>query len=155
MGICRYCNQNAGFLRKQHGQCRDLHSQGIREMTQLAAQAAGTASFDETALRNTLQAIASRARATPDDVSQAIADGWLQGISHALSDGTLTHEEETASAPFGTDSSPGTSRPSPKARPPWTGPPGPASPPRADGPPSPPGTEAEPSRSWTTPSVGP
>ena len=39
MGTCRYCNQNAGFLRKQHGPCRDLHTQGIQEMTQLAAQA--------------------------------------------------------------------------------------------------------------------
>ena len=38
MGMCRYCGQNAGFLRKQHGQCRDLHATGIKEMTQLAAQ---------------------------------------------------------------------------------------------------------------------
>ena len=37
MGTCRYCNQNAGFLRNQHGQCRDLHALGIQEMTQLAA----------------------------------------------------------------------------------------------------------------------
>ena len=63
-------------------------------MVQLAAQAAGTASFNETALRNTLQAIASRARATEDDISQAIADDWVQGVSHALSDGILTQEEE-------------------------------------------------------------
>ena len=49
MGTCRYCNQNAGFLRRQHGQCRDLHAEGIQEMTQLAAQAAGTAGFNETA----------------------------------------------------------------------------------------------------------
>ena len=56
MGTCRYCNQSAGFLRKQHGPCRDLHTAGIQEMTQLAAQAAGTSSFNETALRTTLQA---------------------------------------------------------------------------------------------------
>ena len=53
MAACRYCNQNAGFLRKQHRQCRDLHDQGILEMAQLAAQAAGTAGFNETALRGT------------------------------------------------------------------------------------------------------
>ena len=94
MGACRYCNQSPGFLHRQHSQCRDLHAEGLREMVQLVAQAAGTASFDETALRNTLQAIASRARATPDDVSQAIADGWAQGLSHAMSDGTLTHTDE-------------------------------------------------------------
>ena len=94
MGTCRYCNQSPGFLRRQHSQCRDLHAEGVQEMVQLAAQAAGTASFNENALQNTLQAIASRARATEDDVSQAIADGWAQGVSHALSDGILTHEEE-------------------------------------------------------------
>ena len=98
MGTCRYCNQSAGFLRKQHGQCRDLHAQGMQEMTDLATQAAGTASFNETALRQTLEAIAlrarARARATEDDISQAIADGWGQGVQHATHDGILTQEEE-------------------------------------------------------------
>ena len=61
MATCRYCNQPAGFLCRQHGQCCDLHAEGIREMTQLAAQAAG---FNETALRSTLGAIATRAQAT-------------------------------------------------------------------------------------------
>ena len=72
MGTCCYCNQSAGFLRRQHSQCRDLHAEGVQEMVQLAAQAAGTASFNETSLRNTLQAIANRAKATEDDVSHAI-----------------------------------------------------------------------------------
>ena len=72
MGACRYCGTKAGFLRSQHSQCRDLHAEGVREMTQLAAQAAGTASFNETALRNTLQTIATRAWATEEEVSQAI-----------------------------------------------------------------------------------
>ena len=95
MGTCRFCNQSAGFLRKQHSQCRDLHTAGIQEMTQLAAQAAGTSGFNEQALRTTLQAIATRARATPDDISQAIAAGFAQGVKHAMQDGTLTADEET------------------------------------------------------------
>ena len=95
-----YCNQKAGFLRRQHGQCRDLHAAGIQEMTQLAAQAAGTASFNETALRSTLRAIAARARATEDDISQAIAAGWAQGVQHAMSDGILTQQEENGLRDF-------------------------------------------------------
>ena len=95
MATCRYCNQNADFLRKQHRQCRDLHTTGIQEMTQLAAQAARTAGFNETSLRNTLWAIATRARATEDEISQAIAAGWTQGVQHAMHDGILTREEET------------------------------------------------------------
>ena len=42
MGTCRYCNQSAGFLRKQHLLCRDLHSASIQEMNQLAAQTSDT-----------------------------------------------------------------------------------------------------------------
>ena len=91
MGTCRYCGQNASFLRKQHGPCRDLHTTSTQEMTQLAAQAAG---FNEAALRNTLRAIANRARATEDEISQAIAAGWTQGVQNAMSDGILTREEE-------------------------------------------------------------
>ena len=64
-------------------------------MTQLTAQAAGTAGFNDMALRSTLQAIAERIRATPDNISQAIADGWAQGVKHAMQDGTLTADEET------------------------------------------------------------
>ena len=81
-----------GLPRKQHGQCRDLHATVIKEMTELAA---GTRGFNETALRNTLQAIATRARATEDDISGAITSGWTQGIKHAMSVGILTREEET------------------------------------------------------------
>ena len=51
MGTCRYCDQNAGFLWKQHCPCRDLHSTAIQEMTQLPTQAASTHSFKEASFR--------------------------------------------------------------------------------------------------------
>ena len=94
-GTCRHCGQKTGLLQRDHPQCRQTHQAGMNEMTQLAAQAAGTSSFNETALRSTLQAIATRARATPEDISQAIAAGWAQGVKHAMQDGTLTADEET------------------------------------------------------------
>ena len=94
-GTCQHCGQAAGFLKQVHPGCQKVHQDGWNEMTQLAAQAAGTASFNETALRNTLRAIAARARATEDDISQAIAAGWAQGVQNAMSDGILTQEEET------------------------------------------------------------
>ena len=31
----------------------------------------------------------------PEDISQAIANGWTQGVQHAMQDGTLTADEET------------------------------------------------------------
>ena len=105
-GTCYHFGQKTGLLQRDHPQCRQTHQAGINEMTQLAAQAAGSASFNETALRTTLQAIATRARATEEDISQAVAAGWTQGVKYATSDGTLTQEEETKSSP---------------APPPWTG----------------------------------
>ena len=66
-GTCRYRGQKAGFLRKQHSPCHDLHTAGIQEMTQLAAQAASAHTFNEAALRQTLQAIANRSRATGEE----------------------------------------------------------------------------------------
>ena len=74
-GTCRYCGQQTGLFQNIHTECRDLHAEGIQEMTQLATQAGGTAGFNETTLRRTLQAIAARAHATPDEISQAIAAG--------------------------------------------------------------------------------
>ena len=99
-GTRRHCGQKTGLLQRDHAQCRQTHQAGMNEMTQLAAQAVGTSSFNETALRTTLQEIATRARATPDDISQAIADGWSQGVKHALSDGALTAEEEASLRTF-------------------------------------------------------
>ena len=90
MATCRYCNQNAGFLRKQHGQCRDLHTSGYQEMVQLAAQAASARTFSEAALR----AIAQRSRATDLDIEQALEDGFAWGIAQALTDGIMTRDEE-------------------------------------------------------------
>ena len=99
-GTCRHCGHKTGLLQRDHTQCRQTHQAGMNEMTQIAAQAAGTSSFNETALRSTLQAIATRARATPEDISQAIADGWAQGVKHATADGTLTAEEEASLRTF-------------------------------------------------------
>ena len=94
MGTCRYCVQNAGFLRKQHSPCRDLHTTGIQEMTQLAAQAASAHTFNEAALRQSLSAIAQRSRATGEDIDRALEEGFRQGVAHAMSDGILTRDEE-------------------------------------------------------------
>ena len=93
-GTCRYCHQKSGFLSWHHKQCRDLHATGIQEMVQLAAQAAGTIGFNETAHRSTLQAIAQRSRATEQDIDRALEEGFWQGVAQAMSDGILTRQEE-------------------------------------------------------------
>ena len=93
-GQCRYCGQNAGFLRGQHSPCRDLHASGYQEMVQLAAQAASAHTFNEAALRQTLRAIANRSRATGEDIERGLEEGFRQGVSQAMSDGIITRDEE-------------------------------------------------------------
>ena len=94
MGNCRFCGEKAGFLRRQHGQCKDRHQTGIQEMIELAAQSAGTPNFSEAALRQSLDSIAARVHATGADVDGALAAGWARSVRHAMADGILTQDEE-------------------------------------------------------------
>ena len=94
MGMCRHCGQKAGFLRKQHSQCRDLHAAGIQEMTQFAAQAAGAHTFNEAAIRKTLGAIAQRSHTSDQDIERALEEGFRQEVTQAMTDGILTRQEE-------------------------------------------------------------
>ena len=80
-GTCRYCGQKAGFLRKQHSPCHDLHTAGIQEMTQLAAQAAAARAFNEAVLRQSLSAIANRSYATDEDIERALEEGFRQSVA--------------------------------------------------------------------------
>ena len=70
------------------------HQAGMNEMTQLATQAASAHTFNETALRQTLSAIAQRSRATGEDIDRALEEGFRQGVAQAMSDGILTRQEE-------------------------------------------------------------
>ena len=63
-------------------------------MVQLTAQVAITHTFNETALRQTLSAIAQRSRATGEDIDRALEEGFRQGVTQAMSDGILTRQEE-------------------------------------------------------------
>ena len=80
-GTCHYCGQKVGLLQRDHPECRRTHTAGIQEMTQLAAQSA---------LRQTLQAIAQRSHATGEDIDRALEEGGRQ----ALTDGIMTREDE-------------------------------------------------------------
>ena len=63
-GTCRFCRLQARVLQRDHQDCQETHRSGWQEMIQLTAQAASAHTFNEAALRQTLQAIANRSRAT-------------------------------------------------------------------------------------------
>ena len=91
---CRHCGQPAGLFQNRHPQCRQTHQAGFTEMVQLAAQAAAAHTFNEAALRQTLQAIAQRSRATSEDIDRALEEGFRQGVAQAMSDGIITRDED-------------------------------------------------------------
>ena len=93
-GNCRHCGRQTGLIQRDHPECRQTHQASIQEMTKLAAQAATAHTFNETALRQTLSAIAQRSRATDQDIDRALEDGFRQGVAQAMSDGILTRQEE-------------------------------------------------------------
>ena len=91
---CRYCSRKAGVFQRDHPECRQTHQAGWQEMVQLAAQAASAHTFNEAALRQTLQAIANRSRATGEDIDRALEEGFRQGVAQAMADGIITRDEE-------------------------------------------------------------
>ena len=93
-GTCRYCGQQAGLLQRDHPDCQPDPPAGWQEMVQLAAQAASAHTFNEAALRQTLQAIAQRSRATGEDIDRALEEGFRQGVAQAMADGIITRDEE-------------------------------------------------------------
>ena len=95
-GTYRFCNQPAGFLRKQHGQCRDPPRPGHPGDDPARRPSRRAPWFNET----TLRAIAQRLHATDDNISQAIAEVWAQGIEQATAGGILTQGEEDSLRTF-------------------------------------------------------
>ena len=50
--------------------------------------------FNQAALRQTLQAIANRSRAAGEDIDRALEEGFRQSVAQAMADGILTRDEE-------------------------------------------------------------
>ncbi len=94
MGDCAYCGQRAGFLRRRHKDCHEVHVRGVAELERLARQAASAGGFSADALRTQLAAVAERSFAGEDHVTGAIERGWELAVKESLADGVLTRAEE-------------------------------------------------------------
>ena len=93
-GQCRYRHQQAGFFHWNHQDCQETHQAGWQEMVSLVTQATADHSFNETALRQSLSAIANRSRATGEDIERSLEEGFAQGVAQAMADGIITRDEE-------------------------------------------------------------
>ena len=94
MGNCRYCGQNAGFLRRSHRDCDDAYKTGRERMVALVAEAAGQPDFNESSLLDNLSILAGQSFVDHDGTRAVIAEGWRQAVREGLADGILTRDEE-------------------------------------------------------------
>lgn len=92
MGICRYCGQPAGFLRRIHQACREAHDQALRELS-LAARDAAIGRVALAKVKQAMQAATSN-HVGRDTARNALVAGWGEAVEHFLEDGVLDEEEE-------------------------------------------------------------
>ena len=88
-GTCRFCNQKAGILSREHPECCRTHQAGWDEMVRLAADAARSHEFNPNSLRVSLAEIARRSFRDASTVARALEEGWRRAVRHAAADGSI------------------------------------------------------------------
>ena len=94
MGLCKFCNQDAGFLRSHHKECQTAYDEGWSRMV---AASKHTAIYDQSNLEHlepVLQRIASASNIDPEGTRHALVTGWESGVAEVLDDHLLTEVEE-------------------------------------------------------------
>lgn len=102
MGTCVYCGKPAGILRNKHRECAEKRNQGWTEMVSLA-KATALGERPEGSLNNLSDRLVEIARdsfISPDQVREALIDGWKQAVSHFLEDSNLDAQEEARLTQF-------------------------------------------------------
>ena len=92
---CKFCNQDAGFLRRKHRECQQRYDEGWSKMLSLAAEVAiGARSSD--GLVAELGRIAEGSHVPPYDVRTAVVSGLIVASDRAVDDHLVTNEEAAA-----------------------------------------------------------
>lgn len=94
MAKCRHCGEDAGFLRRAHGDCARAHDAARAALVARAAEAALAPGLDADALRIELNDIAAGGRVDGDDMREALAEGWNAAAARGLDDASLSCDEE-------------------------------------------------------------
>ena len=94
MADCKHCGKKAGFMRREHQECRELRNEGWNDMVEATVVEARRANFDAGRLRKQVEEIAARTYHTPEEINSAIAEGWHSAVAESLHDGIVTKEEE-------------------------------------------------------------
>src|SRR5437867_2716469 len=93
MGNCVYCGTSAGFLRKEHSECKQKTEQGRKDMVALAAEAVKSGKDLDT-LRQRLASVAGSSFVPASEIKTALVQEWEQAVSSFLEDKVLSEDEE-------------------------------------------------------------
>ena len=93
MGECRYCGDDAGFLRNSHRECEDANRDGWQQMLSLASESALSGRNREN-LVNELGDLAISSFVPSEKIRYALLEGWEQAVETALGDHLISREEE-------------------------------------------------------------
>ena len=92
---CVLCNQDAGFLRREHERCRAAHENGVARMIDLSA-ATALGKRPLAGLMAELNRIASASHISADSLHGLMAQGWIAGLNSVLDERLLAGSEQAA-----------------------------------------------------------
>lgn len=89
MGICRFCGKPAGFLKREHKECREKHNRGIfiiRSMVESSLK--GNIEKDK------ILETAENSYINDTELKDVIFSGWVEALENALEDRLISEDEE-------------------------------------------------------------
>jgi hypothetical protein len=99
MGKCKYCKNDAGFLRRSHKVCKRANKEGTKRVLNLAQNAA-LSSNELLSFKESLNKITSDSFIDEVSLKFLLISGWENAVEKALDDKMLTVDEEKALLDF-------------------------------------------------------
>jgi hypothetical protein len=93
VGVCRFCGNPAGFLRRRHAECFRKFEDGKREIVSLVT-ATPTGSLPSQRIADRVREIAEHSFIPAYMIRDLSVEGWSSAVEHSLHDGVLSEEEE-------------------------------------------------------------
>ena len=90
MGLCVYCDEPAGFLRRSHRECQESYSQGVAQIARTVADV----DLTDGDAAGQIESLALRHRVRGTGLDDALADAWAARVESQLATGVLDRAEE-------------------------------------------------------------
>ncbi len=90
MGLCEFCGEQAGFLRRSHRACAELFDQGVNQIVAIVADD----SLSAAAGAHRIQALAQHHRVEGENLEEVLEEAWADCIRKELQEGDVSEAEE-------------------------------------------------------------